>query len=91
MVRKYRSTAWSRDFSRCVNSKFRDGGVKSIDSERANNSSGELITRLKIMAVYYDFVNFQIMVLGLEINCDREGKMNFLFFVGSIVQVYIVK
>ena len=83
--------AWSHDFSRCVISKFRDGGVKSIDSERANDSGGELITKLKITAVYYDLMNFQIMVLDLEINCDREGKMNFLFFVGSIVQVYIVK
>ena len=52
-----------------------------MDGERANDSGSELITKLKIMAIYSDLVNFQIMALGLETNCDREGKMNFLFFM----------
>ena len=50
-----------------------------MNSERANDSGGKLITNLKNMAVYYDLMNFQMMALSLETNCDREGKMNFLF------------
>ena len=58
MVRKYGSTAWSHDFGRCVNSKLRDGGVRNMNGESADDGGGELITNFKNTAVYYDLVNF---------------------------------
>ena len=43
--------AWSRDFRRCTNSKSKDGGVRDINGERADDDGGELITSFKNMAV----------------------------------------
>ena len=47
MVRKYGLTAWSCDFGWCVNRKLRDGGARNINSERADDGGGELITNFK--------------------------------------------
>ena len=66
----------------CVNSNLRDGGVRDINGESADDSGGKLITNFKNTAVYYDLVNFSDDDSRLlEIDCGREGKINFLFFV----------
>ena len=41
-----------------MNSKLRDGSVRNINSERADNGGGELITNFKNTAVYSDLMNF---------------------------------
>ena len=52
-----------------------------MNGERADDGGGELITNLKNTAIYYDLVNFQMMILGYrDLTAMERGRSNFLFF-----------